>query len=126
MGRTYISEINSKFKLPIQNYTLGIIAAGNYENKNWANDPSKLNFYVLKSHVERLLHNLKIEFNFSQNEDTDFYSNKSANIISNNKIVGSIGFINEKKLTELNSKIKDVLYAELNLDNFLNNKNQIN
>ena len=126
LGRTYISEINSKFKLPIQNYTLGIIAAGNYENKNWANDPSKLNFYVLKSHVERLLHNLKIEFNFSQNEDTDFYSNKSANIISNNKIVGSIGFINEKKLTELNSKIKDVLYAELNLDNLLNNKNQIN
>ena len=126
LGRTYISEINSKFKLPIQNYTLGIIAAGNYENKNWANDPSKLNFYVLKSHVERLLHNLKIEFNFSQNKDTDFYSNKSANIISNNKIVGSIGFINEKKLTELNSKIKDVLYAELNLDNLLNNKNQIN
>ena len=126
LGRTYISEINSKFKLPIQNYSLGIIAAGNYENKNWANDPSKLNFYILKSHVEKLLHNLKIEFNFSQNENTDFYSNKSANIISNNKIVGSIGFINEKKLTELNSKIKDVLYAELNLDNLLNNNNQIN
>ena len=126
LGRTYISEINSKFKLPIQNYSLGIIASGNYENKNWANDPSKLNFYILKSHVERLLHNLKIEFNFSQNEDTDFYSNKSANIISNNKIVGSIGFIHEKILTELSSKIKNVLYAELNLDNLLNNKNQIN
>ena len=39
--------------------------------------------------------------------------------------MGSIGFINEKKLIELNSKIKDVLYAELNLDNLLNNQNQI-
>tara|TARA_Y100000588_G_scaffold393326_1_gene508887 strand:- start:1028 stop:2692 length:1665 start_codon:yes stop_codon:yes gene_type:complete len=126
LGRTYISEINSQFKLPIQNYSLGIIAAGNYENKNWSNDPSKLNFYILKGHVERLLRNLKIEFNFSQNKDMDFYSNKSANIISNNIIIGSIGFINEKKLTELSSKIKDVLYAELNLDNLLNNQNQIN
>ena len=126
LGRTYISEINAQFKLPIQNYSLGIIAAGNYENKNWSNDPSKLNFYILKGHVERLLRNLKIEFNFSQNKNMDFYSNKSANIISNNIIIGSIGFINEKKLTELSSKIKDVLYAELNLDNLLNNQNQIN
>jgi len=31
----------------------------------------------------------------------------------------------KKKLIELNSKIKDVLYAELNLDNLLNNQNQI-
>ena len=125
LGRTYISEINPKFKLPVQNYSLGIITSGNYENKNWTNDPSKLNFYTLKGHVERLLHALKIEFNFSQNEDTDFYTNQSANIISNNITVGSIGFINEKKLIELNSKIKDVLYAELNLDNLLNNQNQI-
>ena len=79
----------------------------------------------MKGHVERLLHALKIEFNFSQNEDTEFYTNQSANIISNNITVGSIGFINEKKLIELNSKIKDVLYAELNLDNLLNNQNQI-
>ena len=79
----------------------------------------------MKGHVERLLRTLKIEFNFSQNEDTDFYTNQSANIISNNITVGSIGFINEKKLIELNSKIKDVLYAELNLDNLLNNQNQI-
>ena len=125
LGRTYISEINPKFKLPVQNYALGIITSGNYENKNWTNDPSKLNFYTLKGHVERLLRTLKIEFNFSQNEDTDFYTNQSANIISNNITVGSIGFINEKKLIELNSKIKDVLYAELNLDNLLNNQNQI-
>ena len=125
LGRTYISEINPKFKLPVQNYALGIITSGNYENKNWTNDPSKLNFYTLKGHVERLLHALKIEFNFSQNEDTEFYTNQSANIISNNITVGSIGFINEKKLIELNSKIKDVLYAELNLDNLLNNQNQI-
>ena len=125
LGRTYISEINPKFKLPVQNYSLGIITSGNYENKNWTNDPSKLNFYTLKGHVERLLHALKIEFNFSQNEDTEFYTNQSANIISNNITVGSIGFINEKKLIELNSKIKDVLYAELNLDNLLNNQNQI-
>ena len=125
LGRTYISEINPKFKLPVQNYSLGIITSGNYENKNWANDPSKLNFYTLKGHVERLLHNLKIEFNFTKNKDIDFYNNKSANIISNNIVVGSIGFINEKKLLELNSKIKDVLYAELNLDHLLSNKNQI-
>ena len=125
LGRTYSSEISSKFKLPVQNYSLGIITSGNYENKNWTNDPSKLNFYTLKGHVERLLHNLRITFNFSLNEDKDFYTNKSANIISNNIIVGSIGFINEKKLIELNSKIKDVLYAELNLDNLLNNNNQM-
>ena len=79
----------------------------------------------MKGHIERLLRTLKIEFNFSQNEDTDFYTNQSANIISNNITVGSIGFINEKKLIELNSKIKDVLYAELNLDNLLNNQSQI-
>ena len=125
LGRTYSSEISSEFKLPVQNYSLGIITSGNYENKNWTNDPSKLNFYTLKGHVERLLHNLRITFNFSLNEDKDFYTNKSANIISNNIVVGSIGFINEKKLIELNSKIKDVLYAELNLDNLLNNNNQI-
>ena len=125
LGRTYSSEISSEFKLPVQNYSLGIITSGNYENKNWINDPSKLNFYTLKGHVERLLHNLGITFNFSLNEDKDFYTNKSANIISNNIVVGSIGFINEKKLIELNSKIKDVLYAELNLDNLLNNNNQI-
>ena len=55
----------------------------------------------------------------------NFYNNKSALIISNNLKVGSIGFINEKKLIELNSKIKNVLYAEFNLDHLLSNLNNI-
>ena len=125
LGRTYTSVISDKFKLPTQSYSLGIIASGSSESSNWSHGSSELNFYTFKGHIERLLNNLNINFELSQNKDINFYNDKSALIISNNLEVGSIGFINEKKLIELNSKIKNVLYAEFNLDHLLTNLNNI-
>ena len=125
LGRTYTSVISDKFKLPTQSYSLGIIASGSAENSNWSHGSSELNFYTFKGYIEKLLNNLNIKFELSQNKDISFYNNKSALIISNNLEVGSIGFVSEKKLVELNSKIKNVLYAEFNLDLLLTNLNNI-
>ena len=125
LGRTYTSVISDKFKLPTQSYSLGIIASGRAENSNWSHGSSELNFYTFKGYIEKLLNNLNIKFELSQNKDISFYNNKSALIISNNLEVGSIGFVSEKILVELNSKIKNVLYAEFNLDHLLTNINNI-
>ena len=125
LGRSYTSIINDQFKLPTQSYSLGIIASGSSENSNWSKGSSTLNFYTFKGHIERLLNNLDVKFELSQNKDKNFYNNKSALIISNNMEVGSIGFINEKNLVKLNSKIKNVIYAEFNLDYLLGSLNKI-
>jgi len=121
LGKTYSSIINPDFKLPTQNYTLGMIANGLVAKQNWAHNPNKVNFYTFKGEIERLLTNLKINYNFTKNNDSKYYSKESATIISNQTIVGSFGFIRKETLLNLNAKIKNVLYAEFNLEKLFEN-----
>jgi len=119
LGRTYSTNIDNKFKLPSQDYSLGIIAFGNTENTNWSQQPTKIDFYVFKGYIEKIFSNLNIKFELSKILENDFYTNQSANITVKDQEVGSFGYINDNKLNELNSKISDVLYAEIFLERLL-------
>ena len=123
LGRTYSTNIDNKFKLPSQDYSLGIIAFGNTENTNWSQQPIKIDFYVFKGYIEKIFNTLNIKFELSKILENDFYTNQSANIIVKDQEVGSFGYINDNKLNELNAKISNVLYAEIFLEKLLIHQN---
>ena len=127
LGRIFnLGNMDNKYQLPDQSYSLGIISSGLVSKTNWNSIPDQINFYTFKGDLDRIIKSMGIKIEFKKNNNNYFYSEKSALLFSENAEIGSIGNINEQTLTKFNVKLKEVLYCELNLDKLENSINYNN
>lgn len=127
LGRIFnLGNMDNKYQLPDQSYSLGIISSGLISKTNWNSIPDQINFYTFKGDMDRIIKSMGIKIEFKKNNNYYFYSEKSALLFSENAEIGSIGNINEQTLTKFNVKLKEVLYCELNLDKLENSINYNN
>jgi len=127
LGRIFnLGNMDNKYQLPDQSYSLGIISSGLISKTNWNSIPDQINFYTFKGDLDRIIKSMGIKIEFKKNNNYYFYSEKSALLFSENAEIGSIGNINEQTLTNFNVKLKEVLYCELNLDKLENSINYNN
>ena len=127
LGRIFnLGNMDNKYQLPDQSYSLGIISSGLVSKTNWNSIPDQINFYTFKGDLDRIIKSMGIKIEFKKNNNNYFYSEKSALLFSENVEIGSIGNINEQTLTKFNVKLKEVLYCELNLDKLENSINYNN
>ena len=127
LGRIFnLGNMDNKYQLPDQSYSLGIISSGLISKTNWNSIPDQINFYTFKGDLDRIIKSMGIKIEFKKNNNYYFYSEKSALLFSENAEIGSIGNINEQTLTKFNVKLKEVLYCELNLDKLENSINYNN
>ena len=127
LGRIFnLGNMDNKYQLPDQSYSLGIISSGLISKTNWNSIPDQINFYTFKGDLDRIIKSMGIKIEFKKNSNYYFYSEKSALLFSENAEIGSIGNINEQTLTKFNVKLKEVLYCELNLDKLENSINYNN
>ena len=127
IGRIFnLGNMDNKYQLPDQSYSLGIISSGLISKTNWNSIPDQINFYTFKGDLDRIIKSMGIKIEFKKNNNNYFYSEKSALLFSENVEIGSIGNINEQTLTKFNVKLKEVLYCELNLDKLENSINYNN
>jgi len=127
LGRIFnLGNMDNKYQLPDQSYSLGIISSGLISKTNWNSIPDQINFYTFKGDLDRIIKSMGIKIEFKKNSNYYFYSEKSALLFSENAEIGSIGNINEQTLTNFNVKLKEVLYCELNLDKLENSINYNN
>jgi len=127
LGRIFnLGNMDNKYQLPDQSYSLGIISSGLISKTNWNSIPDQINFYTFKGDMDRIIKSMGIKIEFKKNSNYYFYSEKSALLFSENAEIGSIGNINEQTLTKFNVKLKEVLYCELNLDKLENSINYNN
>ena len=127
LGRIFnLGNMDNKYQLPDQSYSLGIISSGLISKTNWNSIPDQINFYTFKGDMDRIIKSMGIKIEFKKNNNYYFYSEKSALLFSENAEIGSIGNINEQTLTNFNVKLKEVLYCELNLDKLENSINYNN
>ena len=127
LGRIFnLGNMDNKYQLPDQSYSLGIISSGLVSKTNWNSIPDQINFYTFKGDLDRIIKSMGIKIEFKKNNNYYFYSEKSALLFSENVEIGSIGNINEQTLTKFNVKLKEVLYCELNLDKLENSINYNN
>jgi len=127
LGRIFnLGNMDNKYQLPDQSYSLGIISSGLISKTNWNSIPDQINFYTFKGDLDRIIKSMGIKIEFKKNNNNYFYSEKSALLFSENVEIGSIGNINEQTLTKFNVKLKEVLYCELNLDKLENSINYNN
>ena len=127
IGRIFnLGNMDNKYQLPDQSYSLGIISSGLISKTNWNSIPDQINFYTFKGDLDRIIKSMGIKIEFKKNNNYYFYSEKSALLFSENVEIGSIGNINEQTLAKFNVKLKEVLYCELNLDKLENSINYNN
>ena len=127
LGRIFnLGNMDNKYQLPDQSYSLGIISSGLISKTNWNSIPDQINFYTFKGDLDRIIKSMGIKIEFKKNNNNYFYSEKSALLFSENVEIGSIGNINEQTLAKFNVKLKEVLYCELNLDKLENSINYNN
>ena len=127
LGRIFnLGNMDNKYQLPDQSYSLGIISSGLISKTNWNSIPDQINFYTFKGDLDRIIKSMGIKIEFKKNNNYYFYSEKSALLFSENAEIGSIGNINQQTLTKFNVKLKEVLYCELNLDKLENSINYNN
>ena len=127
LGRIFnLGNMDNKYQLPDQSYSLGIISSGLISKTNWNSIPDQINFYTFKGDLDRIIKSMGIKIEFKKNNNYYFYSEKSALLFSENVEIGSIGNINEQTLAKFNVKLKEVLYCELNLDKLENSINYNN
>ena len=127
LGRIFnLGNMDNKYQLPDQSYSLGIISSGLINKTNWNSIPDQINFYTFKGDMDRIIKSMGIKIEFKKNNNYYFYSEKSALLFSENAEIGSIGNINQQTLTKFNVKLKEVLYCELNLDKLENSINYNN
>ena len=127
LGRIFnLGNMDNKYQLPDQSYSLGIISSGLINKTNWNSIPDQINFYTFKGDMDRIIKSMGIKIEFKKNNNYYFYSEKSALLFSENVEIGSIGNINEQTLAKFNVKLKEVLYCELNLDKLENSINYNN
>lgn len=127
IGRIFnLGNMDNKYQLPDQSYSLGIISSGLISKTNWNSIPDQINFYTFKGDLDRIIKSMGIKIEFKKNNNNYFYSEKSALLFSENVEIGSIGNINEQTLAKFNVKLKEVLYCELNLDKLENSINYNN
>ena len=127
LGRIFnLGNMDNKYQLPDQSYSLGIISSGLISKTNWNSIPDQINFYTFKGDMDRIIKSMGIKIEFKKNNNYYFYSEKSALLFSENAEIGSIGNINEQTLAKFNVKLKEVLYCELNLDKLENSINYNN
>ncbi len=81
-------------------------------------------FYDIKGIIEAFLNQLNIDYQIESLEDkSEYYAEKKAvQIKSNNKIIGSLGLIDQKILDKLNIRKNKIAYFDLSIEQLARNK----
>lgn len=114
IGRVFIKEGDSQ--LPTEPTYLGLVVKKEDYKSPFGEDP--YDFYALKGVIDGFLRSLKIANQKYQRSTEPFlHPGKSADIIVDNTIIGSIGELSPKVLSKYDFKTKPkITVAELNLD----------
>lgn len=109
-------------ELPFEKELLGIILSEPYLSANWLNpstsssNTSKNLFYLLKSYVNNLLKEIKLnEITFTAADFSQFQKGQSASIHYKNEVIGIIGKINPD-ISEYYDLPNSVFFAEINIE----------
>lgn len=120
-GNCYFYNNELETKNPLKKYKqeekLALAVSGSESNESWTKPTKEITFFYLKAQVENILQRIgipleKIQVEVSKN--TIF--NDILNFYFNQKILASLGVINQKLLQKFDVK-QAVYFAELNWDN---------
>ncbi len=101
-----------------EQYRVAGLITGNLSNKEWNRNPIKSDFFRLKGIIESLFDDLSIEISFTKSQLNDsFHPGQSANIQLNGNVIGFIGSIHPKTLSEYD--LNDTYVFEFNLTSLL-------
>jgi phenylalanyl-tRNA synthetase beta chain len=98
--------------------SLGILAAGKWQDANWTSPVVDTTVYVLKGVLESMLRELHVPFAVSSGDSPLFETGASASISSGSVVLGTFGILKHQAGIVLGME-QNMLYAELSLDALL-------
>ncbi len=112
-GKVYNKE-EGKYK---EGNRLVVFVTGRIQAESWDASTKEAGYFYLNTIVHKILQKLNLSDALQQNSTIDFFS-QGVNYIKNNKIIASLGKVNEKalKLTDIK---QPVYYAEFDADAIL-------
>ena len=115
IGRIHFLQKGKPIEVPILSFLMG----GKEAPLSWDQKPREVDFYSLKGVLESLLNALQIEnISFRKSNHISFHPGRQADLVLNDLVIGSIGEVHPKTLSQLDIKER-ILFAELDVEHLM-------